>query len=90
MVFGKKSSISLYPNPVTNNKLYIVSTGSSSINEVQVIDSKGTVIKAFKFYADLNSGSQSIEMDLNELPIGNYVIRTLGNSQTEVFKIQKL
>ena len=90
VVFGKKSSISLYPNPVTNNKLYIVSTGSSSINEVQVIDSKGTVIKAFKFYADLNSGSQSIEMDLNELPIGNYVIRTLGNSQTEVFKIQKL
>jgi hypothetical protein len=64
---------SLYPR-VTSTKINLLITTNKNVDAtLQIINLQGAIVK--KIYLNLNSGSNSIPIDVHSLPSGNYFIR---------------
>lgn len=66
-------NIELFPNP-TNGKLFLVMESTETQHaEVEIFDLKGRVVWKKSF--ELNDGSQKLEMEVNSLSDGFYILR---------------
>jgi hypothetical protein len=66
-------NIELFPNP-TNGKLFLVMESAEAQHaEVEIFDMKGRLV--WKKHFDLTDGSQKLEMEVNSLSEGFYLLR---------------
>ena len=65
----ESESIVVYPNPASN--FVRIYSGSSPIDEVEIIDASGKVLKSF----GLNQSKNEVEIDSSELPKGVYLLK---------------
>ena len=73
---------SLYPNPVTDGKLYVRAHQSTSLQQVVVLSVEGKQL--LREYAH---GQGHVAVDVSPLPPGLYVVNTHTSSGVEVDKI---
>jgi hypothetical protein len=66
-----QSGMELYPNPAIGT---IVISSEFRIGKIELLNLQGIVVK------QLNSDALSIEMDLNDVPSGNYILRIYTGS----------
>ncbi len=70
--------INVYPNPATDNLNIDITTERSSNSEVQILNLFGQVV--FSEIYSVNSGQNTVKMNISELPSGIYFVRaTFGN-----------
>lgn len=74
----------IYPNPAVD-KAGITTDLYYPIGTAEILDARGRLIKTKSFYG------QSLELDLNDLPAGNYIVRITGlpEAEPEFFKLVK-
>ncbi len=73
--------ITLYPNPVIDDVLYIKNAGNHAVESVQVVDITGKVIK--------NLDAPVTAIDFSEVPSGHYVIRIKSSGVQGTYQIIK-
>lgn len=79
----------VYPNPVRNNMNVILSAPSNEKVNLVITDLAGKVVKQQSL--QLKAGDNSVSLDVNALPSGNYLIKAICASgcQTAVSKFVK-
>ncbi len=75
------NTFSIYPNP-SNDFLNI--QGVIGDSKVEIIDSFGRVVKSIESLNAIN-----YRIDIQELPVGNYIIRNISNSGSSIQKFSK-
>ena len=70
--------ISLSPNPVTGVGTIAVSAGEASNAEVKILDAVGREL--YNGRHALNQGMNSISLDMNNLPQGNYTLHVVTDA----------
>jgi acetyl esterase/lipase len=85
----KTSSVSIYPNPVTDRVLLQTNTASTGKMKVQVYNVGGTAVKEFNFNKE-TSGALQTYLSLGDLSAGEYFIKIQIGDWTETKKIVKL
>jgi hypothetical protein len=75
------SEITLFPNP-SNDFLNI--QGVIGDSKVEIIDSFGRVVKSIESLNAIN-----YKIDIQELPVGNYIIRNISTSGSSIQKFSK-
>lgn len=80
---GKLQNIAIYPNPTQNN--VIIDLGINNLNDatVQVIDLLGNIIKTVPVH------QQKIQVELNTMASGIYLIKFTNQLDSKVFKVIK-
>ena len=73
-------SAEVYPNPA-HNKLFIKT--SETINTIEIFSMTGTLVQWQSCWSD------NIEIDVQNLSIGMYVIRLVGNHAVETKRFVK-
>lgn len=73
VVSETNESVKLYPNPVENS---FTLNAPSTINEVKIFTTDGKLVKEIN-----NCNHSTIEINVEELPQGVYIVNTLGVSQ---------
>lgn len=79
------SDPNIYPNPAVNNAR-ITTDLYYPVGTAEILDVQGRLIQTNSF------SGQSVELDLNELPAGNYIVRITGlvaEGEPEFFKLVK-
>lgn len=79
------SSLQLYPNPTTANKV-TVNWGNSAVNSIKLIDLNGKLLQTIK----PKLASTSAIISLVKYPAGTYLLRVEGDQRVEVKKVVKL
>lgn len=74
------SLFKIYPNPTSNNQVFIKIDSSIVINHIEVFNLTGKVIKSIK-----NPEVNSHTMIINDLPIGFYIVK-LNTEQGQAYK----
>jgi len=83
-----KNVILLYPNPVANNANLLISSKSSKNISIQIFDFSGKLVKSFA--KKITSGENKVELDLANLPTGNYVVNcSSGDFSQSIHMIKK-
>ena len=77
------SNIKLYPNP-TSNILYVNGIDDKTIRNIYLISPNGATIN-MNFFKKINT----IELNLNELPTGVYILKIIFDDGIYVDKIIK-
>jgi hypothetical protein len=81
--FEIKKQFSAYPNPT--NGILQINSGTSLIKEAAVFDLLGKQVYKSNF-----SALNKVDLDLNSLQTGNYVLKVTSDSgKTETMKIMK-
>lgn len=80
---GLKSEISLYPNPVTD-KLYIDFNQDVSKVTISLVNALGQVV-----VDEFVPSSNNVELNLNDLDVGVYILHVCKVDQTAAFRIVK-
>ncbi|SIS41144.1 Por secretion system C-terminal sorting domain-containing protein [Zobellia uliginosa] len=75
---GDIKGFKLYPNPVTNGKVYI-STSESTPKQIAIYDVLGTQV--------LQTQISGTELNLSELDAGVYVLRVYQNNRVATRKL---
>lgn len=78
---AKTNVFSLYPNPA-NDDLTIQSKGKSTIQSIEIIDAKGTLITAF------NPNNTITTLSVNDLATGLYFVKITDKESVSVERIQ--
>jgi len=78
-----QNSIKVYPNPAKDN-INIDLTNAKDVSEIFLYDVQGKVI-----YHNKNINTNLITIDLKELSKGIYVLKTLGNENSDIYKVLK-
>jgi len=78
----KRKTISVYPNPITENTLTV--KGLKNIEEFEIYDLHGKAIKS-----NLLLDRSTNTIDVSDLQSGVYFIRITSNGSEEVIKIIK-
>lgn len=81
--FAKSNAFEIYPNPIFNN-FEIKNTFDSKIESVEIIDILGKVIKVVVL-KDLEQNS----VDCSNIETGNYFVKIISETGTEIKKIVK-
>jgi predicted esterase len=84
---SSKEEVSLYPNPSSGNSSLRVSLVSSANVTVQILDSKGAMIRQTQ--VQLPSGVSTIPLDMNTYAKGVYTLKINYGSRTEIIKMIK-
>ncbi len=80
------NSLEVYPNP-TEGKIAIKTAGNRDQKAtIKIIDMKGQIMVSRSF----QSGQDSMELDLENLPSGFYMLRIAAGNETRNIKISKL
>jgi trimeric autotransporter adhesin len=87
--FGAVTSAfaSLYPNPATNKVTVLVNTNGAETGWLSILTSTGHVIR--KQNISLNSGRNTIDVSIADLPAGIYYVDINTKSVTEKIKLIK-
>lgn len=72
---GNDKSISMYPNPASN-KLYLDAMGDVKLTDVTIINVMGSVVHR----QELPNSNTVQQIDISQLPAGNYNVRLNTNS----------
>ena len=72
--------ISVYPVPVSDGKLFVVSSGNITGNAV-LFDATGKAIKSFKLNGSINP------LDVSSISKGSYQLKILTTNSTQTVKI---
>jgi len=75
-----EANFSIYPNPVKET-LNVNCKGSS---EIRLYNSLGVMVKAIN-----TEGKESVQLDMNDLPCGTYLLQSIGNQQILTRKVVK-
>jgi hypothetical protein len=82
------STVSIYPNPTTDELNIDVYTTKAQNNTIKLLDMSGRVIKEIQ--SKLEVGANNIKMNLGELATGIYTIQLVENNKImQVSKVQK-
>jgi len=82
------STVSIYPNPTTDELNIDVYTTKAQNNTIKLLDMSGRVIKEIQ--SKLEAGANNIKMNLGELATGIYTIQLVENNKIiQVSKVQK-
>lgn len=89
LIWGSNgSTISIYPNPTTDELNIDIYTTKAQNNTIKLLDMSGRVVKEIQ--SKLEAGANNIKMNLGELSTGIYTIQLLENNQlVQVSKVQK-
>jgi hypothetical protein len=89
LIWGSNgSTVSIYPNPTTDELNIDVYTTKAQNNTIKLLDMSGRVIKEIQ--SKLAVGANNIKMNLGALTTGIYTIQILENNQLmQVSKVQK-
>ena len=89
LIWGSNgSTVSIYPNPTTDELNIDVYTTKAQNNTIKLLDMSGRVIKEIQ--SKLTVGANNIKMNLGALTSGIYTIQILENNQLmQVSKVQK-
>ncbi|MEO1436653.1 MAG: chondroitinase-B domain-containing protein, partial [Bacteroidota bacterium] len=68
------------PNPVKDRLTLYLDLNSAAHLDLSVLDFQGRVLKVFEQH-DLSSGSQAIDLNLQDLPAGMYILRSAIRDQ---------
>lgn len=79
----KKQGFLLYPNPAVYNVNLVLSEAAARDMQLQVTNQLGQVVRITR----VTRGTQIINLDINGLPKGFYMVRLTGN---EVVQVEKL
>ncbi|MFC2111630.1 Ig-like domain-containing protein [Bacteroidota bacterium] len=82
-----KTRISLYPNPAGETIWIMVENNDSPEIEIELMDLSGRKLKVLNEPA--NPGSNRIEVDLDGLSIGTYLVSVKTGEQAESFRVVK-
>lgn len=81
-----KPEITIFPNPVTNGKLYIsTASAETSSSIVQLMDITGKTMKT------ISTKAQTTAVDVSNVPSGTYIIRFTGTNsvRSRLIEIEK-
>jgi hypothetical protein len=84
---GSKDEFKLWPNPVQNKAWLSANCSADTKAYLQIIDSKGAAVY-FK-PVELFRGNNIVNVDLQSLPNGNYILELVANSEKRSFKFIK-
>ena len=80
----------IYPNPLSSSQKLTMDYYSLFDNnaEIQLMDMNGRLIK--KYGVELNEGNNQLNIDVNGLNSGVYILRLLSNDQEQSFRLEVL
>jgi hypothetical protein len=81
--------ISLFPNPVSDNANISFTLNSNSDLTVQVFDLNGRVIKSIYNDQPFTAGRHNENFNVNDLPLGTYIVLVKSNTDQKVVKFIK-
>lgn len=82
------STISVYPNPTSNELNIDVFTTKAENSTIKVLDMSGRILKEVQ--TKLQTGANSIQLSIGEFATGIYTIHILENNKiTQVSKVEK-
>ena len=82
------STVSIYPNPTTDELNIDIYTTKAQNNTIKLLDMSGRVVKEIQ--SKLEAGANNIKMNLGELATGIYTIQLVENNKIiQVSKVQK-
>lgn len=79
------SQISIYPNPVVTSATVAFDLDRNSNVELSVYDIQGRVVKSAS-RDNLQSGHQTLNIDVNDLNKGTYIVRLVAGNKTATSK----
>lgn len=82
---GFKSSLKFYPNPVRDNAKIEFNLAERGSVQVQVFNIRGKLVKSEQLNS-LNKGMNTVDLSLNELVNGTYIIRVINGSEVATNK----
>ncbi len=83
-----KSSLKVYPNPVSTSLHFDIEVNRSETADVVVYNQVGMAVKAMK--VSLRNGSNSVNLDVSMLSTGSYIIKVVYGSKSKTQKFIKL
>jgi hypothetical protein len=82
------NSVTIYPNPVSSEVNISYYSDRSEAITIKVLDGLGATVRIIN--TESNKGKNTIQIDVNELPVGVYQILLYRNQQVpEVYKFKK-
>jgi hypothetical protein len=84
-----KFNFTMYPNPTNASTAISVNLESPSDVEIEVYTINGTKVKSLDF-KNLNSGKQSLDLNVDDLRTGTYIVRLLAGGRIATSKFIKL
>lgn len=81
----KKNVTVLYPNPTKNNVSLLLANKHQQL-ELKISNISGKMV----YFEKIHHPAKKIEIELNSIVSGFYILEIKSSDQTEVFKIQKL
>jgi 1,4-alpha-glucan branching enzyme len=85
---NENSNISIYPNPVNQQMNIMVNQAAKGSIEFQILNLEGKLIKTQRAYSFVNQYQEQI--NINDLPLGVYVLRTQLESGVYTSKFVKM
>lgn len=75
--------LAIAPNPATGNTALLIETNDAIQNlQVLIYDMKGSLV--MQFFTSKESGRKSIELPVQKLSPGKYLVKASGNNNTEI------
>jgi hypothetical protein len=75
----------VFPNPTSDYVRVELNLSQRETLTIEVMDLAGKLVKSDS--RTLNAGAQNIELDVRELPVGNYVVRVTGETTLRSAKL---
>ncbi len=86
-IFDEAISMSVYPNPTSDYLNINLAEGVSADTQISILDFTGALIKVVDT-AESSAYSQTIEINLNDLPTGQYYVNVRSENFTKTEAIQ--
>jgi hypothetical protein len=84
-----KTKLKTFPNPTTDNTTITFELSESTTVNVNVYSISGVLVKTIT-KKNMSAGSQSIQIDGNDLPNGTYIVKFNAGKQNETAKFIKM
>ncbi len=84
-----KTKLKTFPNPTTDNTTITFELAESTTVNVNVYSISGVLVKTIT-KKNMSAGSQSIQIDGNDLPNGTYIVKFNAGKQNETAKFIKM
>ena len=77
----------IFPNPVVNGYSLTLRSGQALMVKTEIMDMLGRTVQKADYV--LREGDNKIEMDVQDIPAGNYVVRVIEGNEVMVKKFVK-
>ncbi|MBU0489240.1 MAG: T9SS type A sorting domain-containing protein, partial [Bacteroidetes bacterium] len=82
-------STSVYPNPTSDVLFVEITLVSATDIQFSLTDSRGVVMQKLN-NLKLQSGTNNLEINLNNLPSGNYLLSIVDRKAAKILKVEKV